>query len=146
MGAFVSKASLPSDFQMDVRVRYPETDPMGVVHHSCFFVYFEMARVEHLRSQGIAYRDLEKQGTLFAIVKASCHLKAPAYYDDVLTITLRLERSSLVRIDHSYLVHRKTDRALLAEGLTTLACLDSQLQPKPMPQNILDMFRGATVA
>ena len=137
---------MSGDFQWEVRVRYPETDPMGVVHHSHFFVYFEMTRVEHLRSQGIAYRDLEKQGIFFAIVKASCHLKSPAYYDDILTVTLRLERSSLVRIDHGYLVHRKDDGALLAEGATTLACLDSRFQPRPMPENILSMFRGMPVA
>ena len=146
MSGGVSQKALPKDFHMEVRVRYPETDPMGVVHHSHFFVYFEMARVEHLRSQGVAYRDLEKQGTLFAIVKAACHLKAPAYYDDILTVSLRLERSSLVRIDHSYLVHRKSDGTLLAEGATTLACLDRGFQPKPMPQNILDMFRGESSA
>ncbi len=122
-------------------MRYPETDPMGVVHHANFFVYFEMARVEHLRSHGVAYRDLEKQGILFAIVKASCHLKSPAYYDDVLTVTLRLERSSLVRVDHSYVVHRKSDGTLLAEGATVLACLDSKFQPRPMPDNILAIFR-----
>ena len=131
-----------SPFLVDVRVRYPETDPMGVVHHANFFVYFEMARVEHLRSFGVAYRDLEKQGIFFAVVKASCHLKAPAYYDDVLTIALRLERSSLVRVDHGYEVRRKADGQLLAEGATTLACLDSNLHPSPMPERILAMFRG----
>ena len=134
---------MEAGFRMDVRVRYPETDPMGVVHHANFFVYFEMARVEHLRSQGVAYRDLEKDGIFFAVVKASCHLKAPAYYDDVLTITLRLERSSLVRVDHSYAVHRTGENKLLAEGSTTLACLDNHFVVRPMPEKILAMFRGA---
>jgi len=137
---------LDSLFCIDLRVRYPETDPMGVVHHANFFVYFEMARVEHLRSFGVAYRDLEKQGIFFAVVKASCHLKAPAYYDDVLTIALRLERSSLVRVDHSYRVSRKADGKCLAEGATTLACVDSGFDPSPMPERILAMFRGGVVA
>ncbi len=132
-------------FSIELRVRYPETDPMGVVHHANFFVYFEMARVEHLRSHGVAYKDLEKQGVLFAIVKASCHLKSPAFYDDNLTVTLKVERSSLVRIDHSYQVHRKGDSKLLAEGATTLVCLNAQFEPTPMPEQILAMFRG-TVA
>ena len=130
------------DFRMEVRVRYPETDPMGVVHHANFFVYFEMARVEHLRSFGVAYKDLERQGIFFAVVKASCHLKAPAYYDDILEVTLRLERSSLVRVDHSYAVRRKSDAKLLAEGATVLACLDRNFNPQPMPDRILSIFRG----
>ncbi len=129
-------------FTVELRVRYPETDPMGVVHHSHFFEYFEIARVEHLRSHGMAYRDLERRGVFFAIVKAACQLKSPAYYDDILAITLKLDRSSLVRIDHSYQVHRKADGKLLAEGQTTLACLGSDFQPRPMPEEILAMFRG----
>ena len=129
-------------FSIELRVRYPEADPMGVVHHSHFFEYFEIARIEHLRSHGIAYRDLEKQGIFFAIVKAACQLKSPAYCDDILPITPTLERSSLVRIDHAYAVHRKAGGKLLAEGQTTLACLGADFQPRPMPEEILAMFRA----
>ncbi len=122
------------EFCVEIRVRYPETDPMGVVHHSHFFEYFEMARVEHLRRHGIAYRDLEKEGTFFAVVKAACHLRSPAYYDDIVAVTLP--------VDHSYSIRRKADQKLLAEGNTTLVCLDADLNPKPIPEVIMAIFRG----
>lgn len=114
-----------------IRVRYPEVDAMGYLHHSRFFQYFEMGRVELLRSLGHNYADIERQGVFFVVVKVECRYKAPARYDEELTLTTRVVRQTHVRIDHAYELKRGT--TLLAEAATTLACVgrDGQLQPIP---------------
>ncbi len=116
-----------------VRVRYAETDGMGVLHHANYFVYFEEARTECLRRSGLAYRELEEKGIYLVIVRASCTYRAPARYDDVLLIHTTVERVTAVRIEHSYRVERQADGALVAEATTTLACVNAQGQLQPIP-------------
>lgn len=106
------------------RVRYPETDAMGYLHHSRFFQYFEMGRIELLRAAGHSYADVEKQGIFFAVVKAECRFKAPARFDDELALLTRITRQTLVRIDHAYELRR--GNLLVAEGETTIACVDRE--------------------
>src|SRR6266700_8389992 len=108
-----------SEHEIKLRVRYPETDGMGVVHHSRFFQYFEMGRVELLRASGISYAQLEMEGILFVVVKVECKYKAPARFDDELTLTTRVVRRTHVRIDHAYVLKRGT--TLIAEAATTIA-------------------------
>src|SRR5215212_11155252 len=74
-----------------LRVRYPEVDAMGYLHHSRFFQYFEIGRVELLRSLGHSYADVERQGVFFVVVKAECRYRAPARYDDELRLTTRVQ-------------------------------------------------------
>jgi acyl-CoA thioester hydrolase len=114
-----------------IRVRYPEVDGMGYLHHSRFFQYFEMGRVELLRSRGVSYADLERQGVFFVVVKVECRYKAPARYDEELSLTTRVVKQTHVRIDHAYELRRGD--TLLAEATTTIACVgrDGQLQPIP---------------
>ena len=107
---------------ISIRVRYPEVDGMGYLHHSRFLQYFEMGRIELLRVAGHSYVDLEQQGVIFVVVKAECRYKAPARFDDELTLTTRVVRQTHVRIDHSYELKRGT--MLIAEGDTTIACVD----------------------
>src|SRR2546426_6042590 len=93
----------PSDIvqhTIQIRVRYPEVDAMGYLHHSRFLQYFEMGRVELLRSLGHSYADLERQGIYFVVVKVEVRYKAPARYDEVLTVHTRIVRQTRVRIDH----------------------------------------------
>jgi acyl-CoA thioester hydrolase len=106
------------------RVRYPEVDAMGYVHHSRFLQYFEMGRVELLRHLGHSYAELERQGFFFAVVKVECRFRAPAGFDDELTLTTRITRQTHVRIDHAY--ELRHGDALLAEGSTTIACVDAE--------------------
>ncbi|HEV8378619.1 MAG TPA: thioesterase family protein [Tepidisphaeraceae bacterium] len=114
-----------------IRVRYPEVDPMGYLHHSRYFQYFEMGRVELLRSLGHSYADLEKAGIFFAVVKVECRYRAPARYDEELTLQTRIVRQTAVRIDHEYeLRHGQT---LLAEASTTIACVNRQGELQPIP-------------
>jgi len=97
---------------------------MGYLHHSRFFQYFEMGRIELLRTAGHSYADLERHGIFFVVVKAECRFKAPARFDDELTLLTRINRQTLVRIDHAYELRR--GKLLLAEGETTIACVDRE--------------------
>ena len=114
-----------------IRVRYAETDRMGLLHHANYLVYFEQGRTELLRAQGMSYRDLEDQGILLVIVNAEIRFRAPAHYDDLLMLRTTVARVRMARIDHRYeLYHGDT---LLAEGSTTLACVgrDGKVQALP---------------
>jgi acyl-CoA thioester hydrolase len=113
------------------RVRYPEVDAMGYVHHSRYLQYFEMGRVELLRSLGHSYADLERAGLFFVVVKAECRYKSPARYDEELALTTRVVRQTSVRIDHAY--ELKRENTVLAEATTTIACVDRDGQLQPIP-------------
>ena len=117
--------------ETSVRVRYAETDRMGLLHHAAYFVYFEMARTEMLRSRGISYREVEDAGHFLVIVEIGCKFRRPAHYDDVLTIRTKVARVTHVKIVHHYEVLR--DGVLLAEGHSTLACVDREGRPQALP-------------
>jgi acyl-CoA thioester hydrolase len=115
-----------------IRVRYAETDRMGLLHHANYLVYFEQARIELLRSQGMSYKDLEDQGFLLVLTRIEVRYRRPARYDDLLTVRATVERTTLVKIEHRYEV--LCDGLLLAEGSSTLACIDRQGQPQVLPE------------
>lgn len=114
-----------------IRVRYPEVDAMGYLHHSRYLQYFEIGRVELLRAQGFSYADLERAGVFFVVVKVEVRYRNPAKYDEELTLKTKLVRQTSVRLDHAYELSR--GGTLLAEGTTTIACIgrDGQLQQIP---------------
>src|SRR5262245_33529468 len=114
-----------------IRVRYAETDRMGLLHHANYLVYFEQGRTELLRSQGMAYRDLEDQGVLLVLTKIQVRYRSPARYDDLLTLRTTLVRTTLVKIEHRYELFR--DGLLLAEGESTLGCIDREGKVQPLP-------------
>jgi acyl-CoA thioester hydrolase len=124
-----------TEHQITIRVRYPETDAMGVLHHSRFFQYFEMGRVELLRASGYSYAELEMAGILFVVVKVECKFKAPARYDEELTLTTRVVRQTHVRIDHEYELRR--GQTLLAQASSTIACVDRQGQLQEIPDRLI---------
>lgn len=119
---------------INIRVRYPEVDAMGYLHHSRFFQYFEMGRVELLRSMGISYADVERRGIFFVVVKVECRYRAAARYDEELTLTTRVTRQAHVRIDHAYELRRGT--TLLAEASTTIACVDREGRLSEIPEEL----------
>lgn len=121
---------LDSD-ETTIRVRYFETDRMGLLHHANFIVYFEQARTEMLRKRGVTYREVEDSGYFLVIVDMACKFKRPARYDDLLTIKTVVERVTHVKLVHRYEVRR--DGLLLAEGHSTLACVDRDGRPQPLP-------------
>lgn len=114
-----------------IRVRYAETDRMGLLHHANYLVYFEQGRTELLRSQGLNYKDLEDQGFLLVLTHVEVRYRSPARYDDVVTLRTTVERMTAVRIDHRYELWRAD--TLLAEGKTTLACVDRHGKLQPLP-------------
>jgi acyl-CoA thioester hydrolase len=118
--------------ETQVRVRYAETDRMGLLHHANYFVYFEMARTELLRQRGISYREIEDAGHYLVIIDIACKFKRPAHYDDLLTVRTTVERVTHVKIVHRYEVTR--DGVLLAEGHSTLACVDGDGKPQALPE------------
>lgn len=124
-----------SSCELEIRVRYAECDPMGLLHHSKYFEYFEMGRTELLRAAGFRYRDLEEKGVLFVVAKTACTFKRPARYDDVLKLIVRIVRQTRARIDHEYTLLR--DGVLLCEATTTLACVDRTGRPIPIPEEIV---------
>ena len=122
--------------QMSIRVRYAEVDAMGALHHSRYWVYFEMGRTELLRSQGVAYRDLEAAGVYFVVARCTARFRAPARYDDELLLTTRITRTGQARIDHAYELRRAVDGLLLCEAETTLACVDRDGRMIAMPESL----------
>lgn len=127
----------PRSCDLHLRVRYAESDPMGYLHHSKFFEYFEMGRTDLLRLAGIRYRDLEARGVLFAVARAECRFKAPARYDDELVLTTRIERMTRARIDHSYVLRR--GQTVVCEASSTLACIDREGKLQAIPD---ELFQG----
>ncbi len=122
------------DFTIDVRVRYTECDPMRVVHHSKYFVYFEMARTELFRENGGNHDELEKNGEFFVVVRADCHYMKPAHYDEILQISVHVEKVSRAKIIHRYEVRR--DGELLTEAHLTLALIDRNGQVLLIPDSM----------
>jgi acyl-CoA thioester hydrolase len=108
-------------FETTVRVRYAETDRMGVVYHGRYFLYFEQGRTEAMRALGMPYRTLEERGYALTVVDCGAKFKAGAKYDDVLTIATRPSAAGRVRVRFDYEVWR--GETLLCEGFTVLACL-----------------------
>jgi acyl-CoA thioester hydrolase len=119
-----------------VRVRYAETDRMGLLHHANYLVYFEQARTELLRSRGLTYKDLEDAGHLLVVAKMEVRYRSPAYYDDLLTIRTKQVRTTSVQIEHKYEVLRGD--VLLAEGSSTLACVDRDGRLHRLPEKLAD--------
>jgi acyl-CoA thioester hydrolase len=115
-----------------IRVRYAETDRMGLLHHANYLVYFEQARTELLRTQGGNYRELEDRGYFLVITKIEIKYKSPAHYDDELRIVTTVTRTTPIRLEHAYQVFGPLGQ-LCAEGSSTLACVDREGKLQPMP-------------
>jgi acyl-CoA thioester hydrolase len=126
--------------EITIRVRYAETDRMGLLHHANYLVYFEQARTELLRAQGLSYRDLEDQGFLLVLTKVEVRYRSPARYDDLLTVRTVVERTTMVRIDHRYEVW--CEGRLVAEGSSTLACVGRDGRPQALPEFLQPPRRG----
>lgn len=119
-----------------VRVRYGETDQMGVVYHANYLLYFELARTELLRAAGVAYSDLEKKGLFLVVTEASCRYHAAAHYDELLQVSCRVAATGKARVRFEYGVHGPGGN-LLTQGHTELATVDSGKRPVRMPEDLL---------
>ena len=126
-----------------IRVRYAETDQMGVVYHSNHFIWFEVGRVELLRQFGFSYKDMERDDDCFiAVVDARCRYRAPVHYDDEVVVQTSIKRVREKMIHFGYEL-RKADGQLVAEGETTHIVANSKMKPKALPEKYLKIFRAA---
>jgi len=124
-----------------VRVRYAETDQMGVVYHANYLVWFEVGRVEFIRHMGLSYKQMEtEENCMIAVVEANARYRSPARYDDELVVETRLTavRSSVIRF--SYKVLRVSDGTLLCEGQTVHVVVDREMKKTRLPQNYAERF------
>jgi acyl-CoA thioester hydrolase len=127
-----------------LRVRYAETDQMGVVYHSNHFVWFEIGRVELLRQLGFSYREMEQDdGCFIAVVDARCRYRAPAHYDDEIIVRTHLKNVRDSVIHFGYELVRVGDGVLLAEGETTHIVTDAQMNMAALPEKYMKVFRAA---
>ncbi|MEK7468224.1 MAG: thioesterase family protein [Planctomycetota bacterium] len=122
--------------ETSVRVRYAETDRMGIVYHGNYFQYFEIGRTEAMRSLGATYRDLEDRGFALAVVECAANFRAAAKYDDELRIVTKPAPAGRVRLRFDYEIWRGDK--LLCDGFTVLACLVNG-KPAELPEEIRSM-------
>ena len=127
-----------------IRVRYAETDQMGVVYHSNHFIWFEVGRVELLRQLGFSYKTMETQDDCFiAVIDARCRYRAPVHYDDEVVVRTYLKHVREKVIHFSYELVSADGTQLLAEGETTHIVANAQMQPRALPEKYMRVFRAA---
>jgi acyl-CoA thioester hydrolase len=122
-----------------VRVRYAETDKMGVVYYANYLVWFEVGRAEWLRESGWTYREMEGEGVALPVIEAHCEYRQPARYDDDIEIRTRASLLTAVRIRFDYEIVR-ADRTLAASGYTVHAALDAGGRPCRLPARVTGML------
>lgn len=124
-----------------LRVRYAETDRMGVVYHSNFVIWFEVGRVELLRQLGFEYSQMERQDNChIPVVDLRVRYKAPAQYDDEIVIRTELKNVRTSLLHFSYEIFRERDRALLATGETMHIIVDDKFERRPLPERYMQAF------
>jgi acyl-CoA thioester hydrolase len=124
-----------------VRVRYAETDQMGVVYHANYLVWFEIGRVEMMRQLGLSYSTMEQEeGALIAVVEATARYKSPARYDDELTIRTRITSAKLALLKFRYEVIRASDDTLLCEGETVHLVVGRDMKRRNLPAKYVELF------
>jgi acyl-CoA thioester hydrolase len=127
-----------------LRVRYAETDQMGVVYHANHFIWFEVGRVELLRQLGFSYREMEQNDACFiAVVDARCRYKAPVRYDDEVIVRTHLKNVRESVIHFGYELVRAANGELLAEGETMHIVTDEKMKARLLPEKYLNAFRKA---
>ena len=123
-----------------VRVRYADTDKMGVAYYANYLVWFEVGRTEWLRAQGVSYRDIELDGIVLPVIEARCEFRLPLRYDDEAEIRTRAALVTPVRVQFHYTVVRHHDAAVSARGFTVHAATDMTGRPKRLPASVRRLF------
>lgn len=121
--------------EMEIRVRYQETDGQRRVHHANFLTYFEMGRTEMLRAHGHTYRQFEDEGLFMVVSEVRVNYHAPADYDDLLLLRTRVEKIGAAHIKHAYEVIRET--RIVVTGSTTVVCVDREGRVRRLPDWML---------
>jgi acyl-CoA thioester hydrolase len=124
-----------------VRVRYAETDQMGVVYHANYIIWMEVGRVEFCRAAGLSYRDMEHDGALhLAVIEVNCRYISPARYDDEIDIETHIEKATARGVHFGYTMHHSDSGRKLAEGSSRHLFLDRSLRPMRLPERFFVQF------
>jgi acyl-CoA thioester hydrolase len=127
---------MPAVHELEIRVRYKETDGQRRVHHANYLTYFEMGRTEMLRGHGRTYREFEDAGLFMVVADVTCKYLAPAEYDDLLVLRTRVEKVGAAHIRHAYELIRGA--AIIATGTTTVVCVDREGRVRRLPEWMLE--------
>jgi acyl-CoA thioester hydrolase len=130
---------------VEFRVRYGETDRMGMAYHAHYLQWAELGRTEHLRRHGVRYRDLEERGCLLAVVEAGLRFVRPARYDDLVRVTAWLTDVRSRKLVFAYRIERAHDDALLATAWTALVSLAPDGRPARLPEDLLTATRALAI-
>ncbi len=127
--------------KVSFRVRYSETDQMGVVYHGNYAQYLEMGRIEWLRGFGISYKSMEESGIILPVISIRINFKKSALYDDLITVETQLKRTPLVKIEFDYTIYNEK-MEILAEANTVLAFIEKNTnRPVKCPDYVLDKIK-----
>jgi acyl-CoA thioester hydrolase len=129
-----------------VRVRYAETDQMGVVYHSNYLIWFEVGRVEFIRQMGLDYKRMEEEGFSIAVVDVHVRYRTPARYDDELVIETRLLASRGAVVKFGYRILRAVDGVLLCEGETMHVCVGKDMKKICLPSKYAERFAAHLIS
>ncbi len=132
----VAEAVLGPTVETEFRVRYAETDAMGIAHHTSYFVWFEVGRTEYTRAMGLPYRDVERDGVRLVVVEACCHFHRAARYDDVVVVRTTVREVTRARLTFAYEVRLKPADTLLVDGHTTHAATDLRGRVQRIPDHV----------
>ena len=129
-----------NSFETQIRVEYHHTDQMGIVHHSNYVKFFEVARTEWLRAAGLTYAEMERRGVMMPIVEVQVKYRQPAYYDELITVRAEVNELPMARITFRYEI-RGEDGRDIASGLTTLGFIDKQTRrPQRAPLWLMEVL------
>ena len=129
-------------FETQIRVEYHHTDQMGIVHHSNYIKFFEVARTEWLRAAGMTYAEMERRGVMMPIVDVQIKYRQPSYYDEMLSIRTYVDELPMARMTFRYEI-RGEDGRDVASGSTTLGFIDSQTRrPQRAPEWLMEVLRS----
>jgi len=122
--------------ETEIRVRYAETDQMGIVHNANYLIWFEVGRSEFCRARGFSYKEMEeKDNALMVVAECYCRYKSPAYYEDLLTIRTKVEEVRSRSLRFLYEIYRPADESLLAEGETLHVVTDENRKVRSLPKS-----------
>ncbi len=127
--------------ETEVRVRYAETDQMGIAHHSNYLIWFEAGRSDFCRDRGFSYKDMEeREGALLVVAESYVRYKSPAFYEDVLLVRVRIGEIRSRSLRFVYEIVRQSDEALIAEGETLHLVTDEQKKVRTLPDAYRDLL------
>lgn len=127
--------------EISFRIRYAETDQMGVVYHGNYAQYLEMGRVEWLRSLGYSYKSMEESGVMLPVISLQMKFKKPAVYDDLITVETRLKKMPSVRIEFDFTIYNES-KEVLVEATTVLVFMDMKTKkPIKCPDYLLEKIK-----